>query len=61
MVCVCVCDPDPCGFVFQGVSLPKLQPKFENYVKNGFKISDSKVFNVSSFSFHMNSSLYDRN
>ncbi|XP_066506693.1 nucleophosmin 1a [Hoplias malabaricus] len=29
--------------VEKGVSLPKHQPKFENYVKNGFKVSDAKV------------------
>ncbi|XP_036451364.1 nucleophosmin 1a isoform X2 [Colossoma macropomum] len=29
--------------VEKGVSLPKLQPKFENYVKNGFKVTDPKV------------------
>ncbi|XP_072514524.1 nucleophosmin 1a [Salminus brasiliensis] len=29
--------------VEKGVMLPKLQPKFENYVKNGFKVTDSKV------------------
>ncbi|ROL54450.1 Kv channel-interacting protein 1 [Anabarilius grahami] len=28
--------------VEKGVSLPKLQPKFENYVKNGFKATDAK-------------------
>ncbi|XP_062870203.1 nucleophosmin 1a [Trichomycterus rosablanca] len=27
----------------KGVTLPKLQPKFENYVKNGFKVTDAKV------------------
>ncbi|KAM9455571.1 nucleophosmin 1a [Clarias gariepinus] len=29
--------------VEKGVALPKLQPKFENYVKNGFKVTDAKV------------------
>ncbi|XP_076875528.1 nucleophosmin 1a [Brachyhypopomus gauderio] len=29
--------------VEKGVSLPKLQPKFENFVKNGFKVTDAKV------------------
>uniref|UniRef100_W5KSB7 Nucleophosmin n=1 Tax=Astyanax mexicanus TaxID=7994 RepID=W5KSB7_ASTMX len=29
--------------VEKGVSLPKLQPKFENLVKNGYKVSDPKV------------------
>ncbi|XP_051765322.1 nucleophosmin 1a [Ctenopharyngodon idella] len=29
--------------VEKGVSLPKLQPKFENYVKNCFKATDAKV------------------
>ncbi|MCI4387964.1 hypothetical protein PGIGA_G00080080 [Pangasianodon gigas] len=29
--------------VEKGVMLPKLQPKFENYVKNGFKVTDAKV------------------
>ncbi|KAK1800723.1 hypothetical protein P4O66_005913 [Electrophorus voltai] len=29
--------------VEKGVSLPKLQPKFENYVKNGFKVTDAKI------------------
>ncbi|KAL7846341.1 hypothetical protein SRHO_G00213210 [Serrasalmus rhombeus] len=29
--------------VEKGVTLPKLQPKFENYVKNGFKVTDPKV------------------
>ncbi|KAF5893661.1 nucleophosmin-like, partial [Clarias magur] len=28
--------------VEKGVALPKLQPKFENYVKNGFKVNDAK-------------------
>uniref|UniRef100_A0A8B9KGE5 Nucleophosmin 1a n=1 Tax=Astyanax mexicanus TaxID=7994 RepID=A0A8B9KGE5_ASTMX len=32
--------------VEKGVSLPKLQPKFENLVKNGYKVSDPKVFFV---------------
>ncbi|XP_061818046.1 nucleophosmin 1a [Nerophis lumbriciformis] len=27
----------------KGVALPKLQPKFENFVKNSFKVSDAKV------------------
>ncbi|XP_063053759.1 nucleophosmin 1a isoform X2 [Engraulis encrasicolus] len=30
-------------FVEKGVSLPKLQPKFENYMKNTFKVTDSKT------------------
>uniref|UniRef100_A0A673LI89 Nucleophosmin-like n=1 Tax=Sinocyclocheilus rhinocerous TaxID=307959 RepID=A0A673LI89_9TELE len=29
--------------VEKGVALPKLQPKFENYVKNGFKVTEAKV------------------
>ncbi|KAL2086688.1 hypothetical protein ACEWY4_017747 [Coilia grayii] len=29
--------------VQKGVSLPKLQPKFENYMKNTFKVTDSKT------------------
>ncbi|KAI5624548.1 nucleophosmin [Silurus asotus] len=29
--------------VEKGVTLPKLQPKFENYVKHGFKVTDAKV------------------
>ncbi|KAG7322687.1 hypothetical protein KOW79_014033 [Hemibagrus wyckioides] len=29
--------------VDKGVTLPKLQVKFENYVKNGFKVTDPKV------------------
>ncbi|KAI4883932.1 hypothetical protein NFI96_023474 [Prochilodus magdalenae] len=29
--------------VEKGVSLPKLQAKFENYMKNGFKVTDQKV------------------
>ncbi|XP_051257650.1 nucleophosmin 1a [Dicentrarchus labrax] len=27
----------------KGVSLPKLQPKFENFLKHGYKVSDAKV------------------
>lgn len=33
-----------CGVCLQGVQLPKLQPKFENYVKNCLKVTDSEVF-----------------
>ncbi|XP_076146044.1 nucleophosmin 1a isoform X2 [Alosa pseudoharengus] len=29
--------------VQKGVTLPKLQPKFENYMKNTFKVTDSKT------------------
>lgn len=29
--------------VEKGVSLPKLQPKFENFLKNGMKVSDTKI------------------
>ncbi|TKS83541.1 Nucleophosmin [Collichthys lucidus] len=29
--------------VKKGVTLPKLQPKFENFVKNGYKVTDAKV------------------
>ncbi|XP_078142923.1 nucleophosmin 1a [Centroberyx gerrardi] len=29
--------------VTKGVSLPKAQPKFENFVKHGYKVSDAKV------------------
>uniref|UniRef100_A0AAY3ZXH1 Nucleophosmin n=1 Tax=Denticeps clupeoides TaxID=299321 RepID=A0AAY3ZXH1_9TELE len=29
--------------VEKGVTLPKLQPKFENYMKNAFKVTDTKI------------------
>ncbi|XP_029029372.1 nucleophosmin 1a [Betta splendens] len=29
--------------VKKGVSLPKVQPKFENFVKHGYRVSDAKV------------------
>jgi len=29
--------------VKKGVTLPKAQPKFENFVKNGYRVSDAKV------------------
>lgn len=36
-----------CGVNFcpppQGVSLPKAQNKFENFLKHGYKVSDAKV------------------
>lgn len=30
-------------FILQGGTLPKIQPKFENFVKHGYRVSDSKV------------------
>lgn len=29
--------------ILQGVTLPKIQPKFENFVKHGYRVSDAKV------------------
>lgn len=29
--------------ILQGVTLPKAQPKFENFLKNGHKVTDTKV------------------
>lgn len=29
--------------ILQGVTLPKVQPKFENFVKHGYRVTDAKV------------------
>lgn len=29
--------------ILQGITLPKVQPKFENFVKHGYRVSDAKV------------------
>lgn len=36
-------DTDTDFSVFQGITLPKVQLKFENFVKNSYKVADSKV------------------